>query len=277
MNTAYTPPALGKAAFSCPYCHAFAHQRWFKVGMAQDLIFETLEEWITHNKKALESRIKKYPSDKLELLEAFKEWEENQNEHFSSGKIALQWGDSPWRYKGLHFSELTTTWASQCFSCNAVALWLGNSLIHPRICTAPPASPDLPEDIRVDVEEARKVLNDSPRASAALLRLALEKLCNQLTGKPELKLDKKIGLLVKDGLPERTQQAMDAIRVISNNAVHPGQIDFNDNRETALALFSLVEIIVHNTWTKNKIVEKAYALLPESTKNAIARRDKTPS
>ena len=176
----------------------------------------------------------------------------------------------------MNFSELTTTWASECFSCQAVALWLDDSLIHPRLCTAPLASPDLPEDIRVDVEEARKVLNDSPRASAALLRLALEKLCNQLTGK-EGSLNDKIKRLVKDGLHPRTQQALDAVRVIGNEAVHPGQMDLKDNRDTALSLFNLVNLIVQDTVTRPKMVEKTYALLPESTRNAIARRDKTPS
>lgn len=175
-------------------------------------------------------------------------------------------------------NAISAMWGSQCFSCKNVALWLGESLIHPRICTAPPASPDLPEDIRVDVEEARKVLNDSPRASAALLRLAIEKLCEQLTGKTQGSLNDKINRLVEEtGLHERTVEALHAVRVIGNNAVHPGKMDLKDNRDIALRLFDVVDTIVHDTFTRTKQIEKISAFLPATQKNTIARSDQTPA
>jgi hypothetical protein len=274
MNTAYTPPAIGKTAFSCPYCGVLAKQDWFKV-CVRNLPSERIVRYISEDKKEYLKWLDKNIRDAASDSERKKWTAEWSDAAFCDDIETLRLCECI--IENIEVNEFFVLSASQCHACQAVALWLGVSLIHPRICTAPVASPDLPEDIRVDVEEARKVFNDSPRASAALLRLAIEKLCNQLTGKPEFNLNKKIGLLVEDGLHPSTQQALDAVRVIGNEAVHPGQMDLNDDRNTALSLFNLVNLIVQDTVTRIKMVKKTYALLPEIKRNAIAERDKTPS
>ena len=61
---------------------------------------------------------------------------------------------------------------------------------------------------------------------------------------------------MKKGLPPKIQQALDIVRVIGNNAVHPGQIDLRDDRSTAMRLFELVNLIAEVMITQQKEVEK---------------------
>lgn len=147
-------------------------------------------------------------------------------------------------------------------------------MIYPDASIALPPNPDLPEDIKNDYEEARSILNRSPRGAAALLRLCIQKLCIHL-GEKGKSLDPDIGNLVKRGLPEKIQMALDIIRVIGNNAVHPGQIDLKDDQDTANELFKLVNIITDVMITQPKKIDELYASLPEGAREAIEKRDKS--
>lgn len=79
-------------------------------------------------------------------------------------------------------------------------------------------------------------------------------------------------------LPARVQQALDVVRVVGNNAVHPGQIDFDDedNADVAAALFDLTNLIVDKMITEPRTVEELYARLPQGALEAIVRRDQAP-
>jgi hypothetical protein len=83
----------------------------------------------------------------------------------------------------------------------------------------------MPDDLKRDYEEARAILNRSPRGAAALLRRAIQKLCMHLPGDESKDICVDIGAVVRKGLAERVQEALDAVRVIRNDAVHPGMID----------------------------------------------------
>jgi hypothetical protein len=144
--------------------------------------------------------------------------------------------------------------------------------LYPAILEAPEASPDMPENVASDYNEARSILPYSPRSSAALLRLALQKLCKHL-GKPGKNINDDIKALVKDGLSPRVQQALDAVRVIGNNAVHPGEIDLNDDYELALSLFDLMNFIVQETITRPRMISKIYNELPKDKLDQIKKRD----
>lgn len=66
-----------------------------------------------------------------------------------------------------------------------------------------PTGPDLPTETRVDYEEAKAILERSPRGAAALLRLCIQKLCTHL-GEKGRNLNDNVGALIWKGLPVRT-------------------------------------------------------------------------
>lgn len=126
--------------------------------------------------------------------------------------------------------------------------------------------------LKKTMKEARNILNLSPRGAAALLRLAIQKLCKHL-GEKGKDLNTDIGNLVK-GLPEKLQKALDSVRVIGNNAVHPGQLDLTDDIETANKLFAFINIICDNQISQHKLINDFYQeKVPQSYKDAIEKRD----
>lgn len=132
---------------------------------------------------------------------------------------------------------------------------------------------DLDDDIVADYNEAASILQKSPRGAAALLRLAVQKLCKQL-GEPGKDINTDIGNLVQKGLSPTIQQALDALRVIGNESVHPGQIDLRDDPGTAQALFRLLNKIAETMITEPRQIQEIYDKIPESKKKAIEKRDK---
>lgn len=161
---------------------------------------------------------------------------------------------------------------SKCVKCGSLAIWKENKLIFPLVSGIPLPSVDMPGDVKALYLEARDVMIFSPRASAALLRLSVEILMPHLNAQGS-DLNEKIGFLVKQGLDIKIKEALDSIRVIGNNAVHPGQISIDDNPSIAVALFSLLNIIVTLTITREKQIKEVHDLIPDKVKEAIKKRD----
>jgi len=136
---------------------------------------------------------------------------------------------------------------------------------------SPPTS-DMPPNVKSLYNEAATVFGSSPRSAAALLRLCLQVLLKEL-GLPGRNINKDIAALVERGLPVSIQQAMDVLRVVGNNAVHPGQIDLDENRDTAKALFSLLNLVVESQITSPRKVQELFSSLPGTARAAIERRD----
>ena len=63
------------------------------------------------------------------------------------------------------------------------------------------------------------------------------------------------------------------MRVIGNEAVHPGVIDLRDDRASAERLFDLVNIVAEQMITHPRSVQEMYEKLPSSKIDAIQRRD----
>ena len=243
------PPSVHETAFDCPHCGAFAEQSWHSLGASQRHIRERVP--IDPAKYALQDNEINRP-----ILANIVAGYPTLNSGFISENTLIVYH----------------TFVASCSNCKKVSLWHRDNLVYPQHSPAPPANADLPDHIREDYEEARKILNLSPRGAAALLRLVIQKLCQEL-GQKGKNINEDIAALVSEGLSQHIQQALDTVRVIGNNAVHPGQIDLRDDRATALSLFTFVNLIVDRMISGPKRIEEAYKGLPESAREAIERRD----
>ena len=168
---------------------------------------------------------------------------------------------------------------SVCHRCGDVACWHQRFLrtipvlIIPAASAAPLPHPEMPETVKQDYNEARAIVNASPRAAAALLRLSIQRLCIEL-GEKGRHINDDIGSLVKKGLPVGIQQALDVVRVIGNNAVHPGKLSDEDLADVAIPLFELINVIVEDRIARPKALEALYLTLPQGARDAVEDRDK---
>jgi predicted RNA-binding Zn-ribbon protein involved in translation (DUF1610 family) len=147
-------------------------------------------------------------------------------------------------------------------------------MVRPAASPGPRPHAQMPDNVRADYEEARSIVAQSPRGASALLRFALQELLEHL-GQKGKKPNDAIKALVADGLPVQTQRALDILRVVGNNAVHPLELDLRDDVETATGLFGVINFIVQDRIAQPKEIAKMFDMLPEGSREAIERRDGT--
>lgn len=170
------------------------------------------------------------------------------------------------------FSPIDVLNYALCMHCKKHSIWHGVVMIYPDSSTAPMPNNDLPATIKTDYEEARSILNKSARGAAALLRLCIQKLCGHL-GESGKDINADIAALVSKGLNPKIQKSLDIVRVIGNEAVHPGQIDLSDTPEIANKLFSLINLTVDALITQPRMIDETYNQLPPSKVKQIEERD----
>ncbi|SFH21122.1 DUF4145 domain-containing protein [Sulfitobacter dubius] len=254
----FVPPSATETAFNCPHCGALAKQFWFAAHA------EPMEK-DSHPLIISEERLKELKLDHIE--------DKDQRAHLKAWAERAAKGVPFWEHNRTNVDKaLTNLSFSQCYNCDDISIWIYDRLVYPQRGEAPPANPDLPEDVRRDYDEASVILDLSPRGAAALIRLGIQKLCKEL-GQPGENINADIKALVAGGLDPRVQKALDAVRVIGNNAVHPGQIDLRDDRATAESLFRLMNLIADKMISEPKHVDEVYAALPEGARAAIEKRD----
>lgn len=250
-------PSVNETAFTCPHCYALASQAWFT------LRAQTVDGSLTLHTSDIANTIRNDSDMDASIKKDLVEWFEAA----AAGRIFVD-------KKNSEVVTLTVTNVnlSQCFNCAMVAVWVHDRLIYPKTKIEVFPNPDLPADIAKDFEEAREIVDSSPRGAAALLRLCVQKLCRHL-GQPGKNIDDDIAALVRAGLSPLIQKSLDIVRVIGNESVHPGTINLNDDRSTALRLFEIVNAIADALITHPKSVEVIYQRLPEAKRRAIERRD----
>lgn len=184
------------------------------------------------------------------------------------------WKKLYWRHTTAGMTHILDGSIAECSHCEDYSIWVSEDMIYPEDSPAPLPAEDMPADVEEDFNEARQVVTDSPRAAAALLRLAMEKLAQRLTRKENRTLYNMIGDLVEnDRIDERVQMALDSVRVTGNESVHPGELDMRDDRDTALRLFELVNIVVELTISREALIEGAYDDIPDGQREGIEDRD----
>ncbi|WP_414877009.1 DUF4145 domain-containing protein [Pseudomonas sp. IT-196MI5] len=146
-------------------------------------------------------------------------------------------------------------------------------MIYPDSTCAPLPTPDMPEDVKADYVEAAAIFTRSPRAAAALLRLALQKLCIHLGEKGD-KIDVDIRELAKKHvLPQRLINVADTVRITGNNAVHPGEMAAEDVDLVASKMFLMINLIVVKGITEPRELDALYKITPEGARAAAEKKD----
>ncbi|WP_228102245.1 DUF4145 domain-containing protein [Pseudomonas protegens] len=258
----YVSPSVSLTAFNCPHCGALAKQDWAEIYICTRTEESPLPDLLHKDDRG--RFIAQITDDEEEFKKGMISW----FDAMAAGEISVDSSQNT-AYLKKYIRNLNT---SHCFNCYGVSLWHYDKLIHPVVGNVVPANPDMPSDIKRDYDEASSILNQSPRGAAALLRLAIQKLCKEL-GQPGKNINDDIKSLVSSGLSSMVQQALDTVRVIGNSAVHPGQIDIKDDRQTAESLFRLINLIVEKMVSEPKHVQAMYDALPGNLVQAIKDRD----
>lgn len=172
-----------------------------------------------------------------------------------------QWGDSAETTDGVS----ANCRISECARCGEYAFWVDEELRYPNESSAPRPEEEMPPEIAADYGEARAIVDESPRAAAALLRLATDQLLASLDVEGESTYA-MLGNLAEEGvIDERVQLAYNSLRVYGNESVHPATVNVGDDDETAQRLFELLNYIVRRTVTDEAFVESIYERFPDST------------
>jgi len=255
------PASIAEVAFDCLHCGSYTTHTWYQLwGTA--LLGDSRTPSIVD--AASIERVR----ENTNLRQDMRDFVTSHFEQLLSGLVLVEQLTNS-KYVGYSVENLHL---SKCFACEKVSVWVYDKPVFPVASDGPPPNPDLPNGARLDYEEAGRILNLSPRAAAALLRLTIQKLCVHL-GEKGKDLNEDIGNLVKKGLSPVVQKSLDAVRVVGNEAVHPGALDLKDDRETATTLCKLVNIVAEQMISNPKHVDEIYARLPEGKRQAIEKRD----
>ncbi|MFH1699321.1 MAG: DUF4145 domain-containing protein [Candidatus Zixiibacteriota bacterium] len=262
MGNTEHPPSIKETAFECPHCGAFAAQHWYELFRRQ-FKKETPLPDIPNDE--FKKRILNIPNLPEQFRESKLEWCDKMSLGLVFVKIL-----SESQYLKV---EVNNLYLSQCYNCDKISVWVHDRLVFPYKKFGIAPNQDLPDDIKRDFEEARDIVNLSPRGAAALLRLCVQKICIFLDEKGK-NLDEDIANLVKKGLDPVIQESLDVVRVVGNQAVHPGELDLKDDSKTAIQLFKLINMIADQRITNPQNAKKLYNSLPEGKRKAIEERNK---
>ena len=179
----------------------------------------------------------------------------------------LKHDDKKWLFNKCY---LTT-----CAHCVKFSIWIDGKMVYPLTFTSPPPRKDMPDNVKKTYEEAQQVQPFSTRASAALLRIALEQLTEYL-GETKGSLNTRIKNLNSKGLPNEAVQCLDIVRIYANVNAHADReinIENEDNEEIVNKLFQLVNFIVEKTISDQKLINDLLDKIPENKKQGIENRD----
>lgn len=238
----YIVPKYRETAFHCPYCEVLSNQRWFDVGTYD---FYYYKEYIHSEKEKIGVKY-------------------NYSIHDFISNLCQ-------KYQENHIKDIQISF---CDHCKKYSIWFDKKMVCPRLSSAPLPIDEMPENVKILYNEAREILNLSPRGACALLRLSVQHLLKEL-GEDKENLHQAIKNLVKKrSLPDRIEKALHSVRVIGNEAVHPGEINFEDNPEIANSLFDLINYICEKTVKEDKRVDQIFESLPKNKKKNIEQTNR---
>jgi hypothetical protein len=242
-------PQYGLDKYKCPHCLIMAKQDWF----SGDNLNKEISEIYKHEFLGYRGGVESYNESAIKkfLVTVQKNLYKHVNNRLLPKNLSI----------------------ARCQACDDFSIWVDEKIIYPKSIPIELANEDMDDDIKELYNEAKSIFLDSPKGATALLRLSLQKLLIQI-GKDGKNINNNIKELVQEGLNTKVQKALDILRVVGNNAVHPGQIDLDDNKDIALNLFKILNLIADEMITKPKELDSLYEeIIPEEIKEHINIRD----
>jgi Domain of unknown function (DUF4145) len=249
----HVEPTLGSPSFTCPHCGALAHQTWFHLFISQ------------YDK---DNGPEFPPEDQIDPSWVKKRVAGDDEEEVITYMRRI-WA------RRVFFTELSqgekvkiiaeNLDLSNCTACDEVAIWVADKLVHPSVMADLEVNPDIPDELKPDVEEAARIIDISPKAASALLRLCVQRIIMGVAEK-SASLNEAVGVLAEKGLDSQIQRALAIVRVTGSGAVSPGQIYSGDDRHTALTLFNLVNLITNAMITQPRLIGRLLENLPERSR-----------
>jgi hypothetical protein len=257
MSSSDIEPQLGAESFPCPHCNAVAHQDWYSLFLKPENATEVV----------------------VLTLEALMLAKGNESDQFlqrlKDNVLAYEYQEHPRNLK----VKLLNLHVSRCYNCKGFTVWVRDRLVFPI------RGDELPEIVEVDFrevaegvqapaedvqhsdedvqepaesvdessedfEEAAAILNRSPRAAAALIRICIQNMMPLLkeTGQ---NLDERVASLVRKGLEVEIQQAMEVLQVIRKNPGQENHVDLRDETAIATRMFESLKEILERRMLKN--------------------------
>lgn len=244
-------PEVGRTAFNCPRCGAYAHQEW------DDLATSYWDE--VNNELAVNSFLDSKPDSfgivhRLARLQASRDGAEPVNE--------IEPGN--WS-------------AAQCVRCREWSVWRDKRMVFPGVALGSPPHEEMPAEARELYEEAREVVGTSRRAGAALARAALERLLSVLDP-----VDGRLSLFGRiDHVMPRVSgslaKMLTLVRHAGNESVHPNS-DPDDvmilvldpaNEAVVSVMFESINDLVDELISKPRRQQELFEKLPENVRGAL--------
>ena len=251
-------PKWGRTSFHCPHCGDIATQDWWSICGAYQFHDPAGKHVVCH--KILDDE------GILSLLDYRHQHNNHNNESrrfLTCYQIAFK-GEKTFAIHpitkiamlGLPAKKAGTAF-SICSGCGRHSIWLNEVLLYPETISVENPNEDLSNAIKKDYREAANILGKSPKAAAALLRSATEKLCLQIGGSEKKSLADNIKSLIEEGkIPKKLKPALETLRIVGNHATHPGFMDDQDNAAIAIELFEVVNQIADIAISKPNRIDK---------------------
>jgi hypothetical protein len=155
------------------------------------------------------------------------------------------------------FTRELTSWINE----------VSNKLVYPKSYSRSPVPSEVPKKFSIDYIEACTVLDNSPKASAALSRRCLQNILREIANVKKADLSKEIQETIDLGkLPSHIAESLDSIRNIGNFAAHPiksqssGEI-FDVEPGEAEWNLNVLESLVDFYFVQPEIIKKKKAAL----------------
>ena len=251
----YVSPAIDQLAFNCPHCDALVRQFWFSVH-ADPLKAD--EKPLVATAETVKTLT--FGNDEEAQRDRKLKWVEQM----ASGRPFLE------VHREFRSRDVQNVSISYCFNCNEMCRWVYDRLVWPRREGFPEPKLHAPPKVRRESEEASQILEASPRGAAALLRIAIEKVCEELGVSGEGPTD-DIAFFVREDVDARVQKVLDAAQIIESNA-RPGQIGLREDRATAETLSGLVNLICEKMIMEPRHLQEVHTKVREDARTGMEQQ-----